>query len=1126
MRWMVWLLFVCCSVSAMAEEKVMAPKRRARPVQMSIQSPAKWVWLKSGDKLAPEIYLRKEFTIKGPISRVRLYGAVDNAMAVFIDGQPALSHEGWTEAGFKDVTKAFAKSAPGDKHAIVIEAKNSGDDNPAGVLLNLVFESSRGTWNLATDESWQVSTQRADGWDKPDFKGEGWKTPDVIADLTGGPWGLTAAKLLAQGNMRGATSTPIENLKIAKDFRVELLYSVPKEEEGSWVNMCVDPKGRLIVCDQYGGLYRVTPPALAKSKEVNTVGVQVTQDGETVRVTGLIPGGPAEADGQVFEGDQILAVSVDGQRVVAKSAAEVESIFTATTSGEVSIEFPPAEGETAPAIVKLPRKPLIVSSEKTLIEKIPADIGEAQGLLWAFNSLYVVVNKGGKYDSGLYRVTDKDGDDVLESVEQLRQLAGGAGEHGPHAVLLTPDGQNLYVVIGNQTKMTEISASRVPQIWDEDKLLPRIYGRGFMRGVPPPAGIIYQVDRDGKNWEVIASGFRNQFDAAVNTAGDLFTYDADMEWDMNCPWYRPTRICQVVSGTDWGWRNGSAKWPVYYPETADPVVDVGPGSPTGVTFGYGTKFPAKYQNALFINDWSYGKMYAVHMTRKGAGYIGVLEEFVTGVPLPLTDVVVHPDGALYFAIGGRRVQSGLYRVTYVGPESTEPAPLKETVPPEVEIRKNLEAFHKLDPKGVDVAWDYLDHKDRLVRSAARTVLEHQPVEQWQDRALAEGNPRKSLAALLALARMHKRSYTPVAPDLDTPPPVYPVTAGSQHPLEGPMLEAMARIDWFALSPEEQIELIRVLHVTLYRLGAPDEPTRDAIISAVDRVYPAKDKDLNSLLTELMVYLQAPSAAAKGTALLAAAPTQEEQIDQARHLRFLKAGWTLETRRSFLDWFNKARGFHGGANFADFMKEMRTDALANVSEADQKALADVINAPPPAAVTPASATPRPFVKEWKMDEAAGLLASGLKGRDFDRGRALFSAANCYGCHRFGNEGGSVGPDLTGLSGRFSPRDILESVLEPSKVISDQYAAVQVVTTDGKVVVGRIVNLSGDTYHINTNMLDPNAMEDINRANIEEMGPAKSSMMPNGLLNTLKDDELLDLMAFLLSRGDRKNAMFTK
>ena len=121
---------------------------------------------------------------------------------------------------------------------------------------------------------------------------------------------------------------------------------------------------------------------------------------------------------------------------------------------------------------------------------------------------------------------------------------------------------------------------------------------------------------------------------------------------------------------------------------------------------------------------------------------------------------------------------------------------------------------------------------------------------------------------------------------------------------------------------------------------------------------------------------------------------------------------------------------------------------------------------------------------------------------------------------------MGPDLTGLSGRFSPRDILESVLEPSKVISDQYAAVQVVTTEGKVVTGRIVNLSGDIYYINTNMLDPNAMEEISRANIEEMSLAKTSMMPSGLLNTLQDDERLDLMAFLLSRGDRNNTMFAK
>src|SRR5258708_37206380 len=90
-------------------------------------------------------------------------------------------------------------------------------------------------------------------------------------------------------------------------------------------------------------------------------------------------------------------------------------------------------------------------------------------------------------------------------------------------------------------------------------------------------------------------------------------------------------------------------------------------------FGYGARFPAKYQDALFLCDWSYGKLYALHLTPEGAAYRGELEEFLNGSPLPLTDVVVNPkDGALYFTIGGRKTQSGLYRVTYIGTEPTAP----------------------------------------------------------------------------------------------------------------------------------------------------------------------------------------------------------------------------------------------------------------------------------------------------------------------------------------------------------------------------------------------------------------------------------------------------------------------
>ena len=138
-----------------------------------------------------------------------------------------------------------------------------------------------------------------------------------------------------------------------------------------------------------------------------------------------------------------------------------------------------------------------------------------------------------------------------------------------------------------------------------------------------------------------------------------------MEWDMNTPWYRPTRVNHVIDGSDFGWRTGTGKFMDYCSDTFGTVVDVGPGSPTGVCFGYGARFPAKYQNAFFISDWSYGKLYAVHLTPKGSSYVGKVEEFASAQPFPLTDLLVNPkDGAMYIAVGGRKVQSGIYRVTY------------------------------------------------------------------------------------------------------------------------------------------------------------------------------------------------------------------------------------------------------------------------------------------------------------------------------------------------------------------------------------------------------------------------------------------------------------------------------
>ena len=304
-------------------------------------------------------------------------------------------------------------------------------------------------------------------------------------------------------------------------------------------------------------------------------------------------------------------------------------------------------------------------------------MGYAHGLLYAFNSLYVMVNnrpsKQFPRPSGLYRLQDTDGDDHFDKVTMLRELKG-EGEHGPHSIILSPDKKSLYVTAGNHTDVPPMDAYRLPSNWKEDNLFPLIKDpRGHANDRMAPGGWVAQVDPEGKRWELMAAGFRNEFDIAFNEAGDLFTYDSDMEWDFGLPWYRPTRICHVPSGAEFGWRTGNSKWLPANPDNLPPVLNIGQGSPTNVFYGQNAKFPQKYRQSLFAFDWSFGIIYSVHLKPKGATYEGTREEFISGSPLPLTDGVIGPDGALYFLTGGRRLESDLYRVYYTGSESNHGA---------------------------------------------------------------------------------------------------------------------------------------------------------------------------------------------------------------------------------------------------------------------------------------------------------------------------------------------------------------------------------------------------------------------------------------------------------------------
>lgn len=809
-------------------------------------------------------------------------------------------------------------------------------------------------------------------------------------------------------------ATPADKVKIAKGFKVELLYSVPKEQEGSWVSMTQDDKGRMICSDQYGALYRITPPALN--------------------------GSPGE----------------------------------------------------------------------TKVEKLGIDFGHCQGLLYHAGALYGVVNDEAYQGRGLYRCKDTNGDDQFDAVELLRSFPGKAGEHGPHGVIASPDGKSLYVMCGNQTPEPSCETSLVPRHWAEDQLYPMLTGRGFMRDVLAPGGWMAKTDLDGKKWELVNIGTRNTYDIAMNHNGDIFGFDADMEWDTGMPWYRPTRVCFMQSGGDFGWRTCSKKFPVRWEDSLPPVVDIGPGSPTGVAFGYGAKFPAKYQDALYICDWSYGKMYAVHLSPNGGGYTGVAEEFMSAAPLPLTDIEVSKkDGAMYVSVGGRKVQSGVYRVTYVGEnkagDDVAVGGILGKEHPYL-IRRELEAFHgKQDAKAKEAAWPHLDSTDRNVRFAARIALEHQPVASWKDKALNETNPRAALTALMALAR----------------------SSGGDKALQQPILTALNKIDFKGLKGIDRVTLIRDYMLAFTRMGEPDAATKEALIKHLAPLFPTNDPALNRDLCEVLVYLGDPGIVAKAEPLVNGSPTQEEQIDYARILRFAKTGWTKELRADYFRWFLRAANYKGGASFDLFIGEIKQNALSTMTEEEKLAIKDVLDAKPEAKAPSFTAKPMQFVKAWTLDELSKSLGVGLEGnRNFANGRNMFGAATCFACHRFNNEGGAVGPDLTSVAGKYSPRDLLEHILEPSKEISDQYGSTVFTLQDGSTVIGRIANMKENIMMVCTNMMDPNNFTNVDARKVVKTEESKISMMPPGLLFMLKEDDILDLMAYLLSKGNPDDPMFVK
>ena len=367
-----------------------------------------------------------------------------------------------------------------------------------------------------------------------------------------------------------------------------------------------------------------------------------------------------------------------------------------------------------------------------------------------------------------------------------------------------------------------------------------------------------------------------------------------------------------------------------------------------------------------------------------------------------------------------------------------------------------------------------------------------------------------------------------------------------------MLEA---IDFRRLTTPQRIAWLRAAGLCFMRLAPPDAEQARRLRKVLEPRFPAEDPLLTRELCAMLVYLQSPVVVSRTIALMersgtdappakwfdrsllsrndsygsvilkaAAAMPQQQQIALAASLRVATTGWTPELRGRYFDWFAAAKRTSGGLSFDGFLDRIRRDALAAIPE-EQRGAWETL---PLTGDAPAAAGAMAFAqgpgRSWTVAELAAIAPDRLAGRDFENGRRMFEAAMCIRCHRVAGAGGDSGPDLTAVGTRFGLRDLLEAIIEPSRVISSQYEMTEFLLADDTLVSGRVVDQDDQTLFVQSSPLAPDHLVPVPREGIADRRISPVSPMMPRLLDALNEQEVLDLLAFLLAEGDARHSMF--
>ncbi len=707
------------------------------------------------------------------------------------------------------------------------------------------------------------------------------------------------------------------------------------------------------------------------------------------------------------------------------------------------------------------------------------------GMAWSKDGLYV----SSKGKVSLLRDTDGDGKADTETIVASGWPATDVASGGVDATAVTLDAAgNVYFGL--------LTANYANPYRVKD---------GVSRyDLNSPRGTIQKWSPATQQLTTVATGIRVPYTLAFNRHGDLFV--TDQEGETWCPEGNPLdELNHIVLGRNYGFPPRHEK---YLPNliSEPPVVGFGPqhqstcgfvfNEPNGARQRFG---PAWWENDAFVAGESRGKIWRTRLVKTAAGYIGK-ETTIARLGFLTMDVAISPSGDLYVACHtgtpdwgtGPKGQGKLFKIYYTDAAAPQPVALWASAPMELTIAfdRPIDPSSAQQPEAMKI--EFGDH----VSAADRFEVLKPPYKTVKSQ---EATPRGKLRVVAARLSTDRRTLTlttdphpqSVSYALTLPSVKAATSAGAPHPVDLAYDLNGVEATWTASDNASPAQ---------WKGWFPH------LDSAVNEAFTANSADHERLreLTRrtgrLHVRTQLTAPGPSATLHLSSSAPFSAKLAQQR-----RAEATTDALGKFV--MQLPLGPSGQAELLALEFQTGPDVTALITATTTTATDPTVRPIPMAGwLLPwAVSHQRPPPLENEKTE----LADG----DYERGRALFFGKQlvCATCHRIGNEGGNLGPDLSNLAHR-DAASVLRDIKEPSAMINPDYVASTVRLHTGGEITGYVRAQETDWLRI----VGPDGKDQvIRRTDVVDLRPSPLSLMPPGLLEGLKEGQVRDLLTYLVS-----------